>query len=482
MRFSVLAASCASAAVLSFAGSVQAQTLHLIRPVRGAIVRETVPFRVAPGDFPAGGYVAVTVDGSFKGAHVLSSSSSAPVYLWDTKAGGDNSVKDGVHTVNIEIFNSQSSLVGSASVRLRVANQISPPSPDLKLTYHWPSQPQLTYHHVADLTVAGAQDANLPGGPTPDQKLQSASITFQRTTEDPTAAQSLVRDIVTGGTLTDRGQPQLVKDAYNIASLRRTVNARGDVLGVDSSDDYEDHLGFPVPALPARRVGKGDRWQAPVTIPLTWDGSSVAHVTAECSLQGFEWQNNYPTAKILEQYTGPAHFVARPPTASNHRGPSMDVSSVTYSRVLYFAYGAGRLIKSVMNTQLTLTSFQVSELGGDSRGGLSPYGNPGGRGRYSGGPPQGYPGGGPQGYPGGPGGYPGDPGGYPGDPGGYPGDPGGYPGGPGGYPGGPGGYPGMPGGYPGAQGGYPGANQNTPTPQSTTTTVSVSDTTTLAAP
>ncbi len=475
MRFSNVAASCATVALLSFAGGASAQTIHLIRPAQGAIVRETVPFRLAPGDLPAGGYVAITVDGNFRVARVLPPSSRDSVFLWDTKEGG---VKDGVHTVQLDLYDSQSNLIGSAKVRLRVANQISPPSPDLKLTYHWLSQPQLTYHHVSTVTVPASQGAS---GGALDQALQSASVTFERSTEGATSAESLVRDLITGGTISDRGQAQTVKAAYNVVSLRRTVNARGDVLSAESNDDYEDHLGFPIPALPARRVGRGDRWQAPVTIPLTWDGSSAAHVTAECSLQGFEWQNNYPTAKILEQYSGPAHFVAHAATASGHTAPSLNVSSITYSRVLYFAYGAGRLIKSVMNTHLTLTPFQLSQLGGSAPGGVSPYGGPpmggyGGPPQGYGGPPMGGYGGPPVGYggPGGPGGYPGGP--PMGGPGGYPG-----PGGPFG-PGGPGGYPGAPGGYPGAPGGYPGGGQNTDAPQSTTTTVDLSDTTTLQAP
>ncbi len=461
MRVSVVAASCAGAALWALGGGAWAQSIHLVRPADGAIVRETVPFRVAPGDVPVGGYASISVDGTFRSARVLPPDSRGTVYLWDTKAGGADTVKDGPHTVQLDLYDGNSNLLGTATVRVQVANQISPPSPDLKLTYHWPSQPRLTYHHVSDMTVPGSQAAATPGGAPPDQALETSDLTLLRTTEDATGSRSLVRDLIIGGTVTDRGQTQTIKASYNVAPLRRTLDARGNVLGTEATDDYADHLGFPVPGLPARRVGKGDRWQSDVLIPLTWDGSSAAHVTAECSLQGFEWQNSYPTAKILEQYSGPAHFVARAATASGHSSPDLNVSAVTYSRVLYFAYGAGRLIKSVTDAQITLTAAQLSALGG-----TSPVGGPG--------------------YRGGPGGYPGVPQGVPyGVPGGPQGVPYGLPGGPvapdqngGGYPGGPGGYPGGPGGYPGG----PGGDTPVPAPESTTTTLSLSDTTTLVAP
>ena len=366
MRVTTVAAICAGSTLLSLMGvAAHAQGIHLIQPVQGAIVRETVPFRVASGDLPKGGYVSVTIDNVFRTARVLPTNAHAPVYLWDTKEEGANAAADGPHTIQIEIFSSNSTEVGSATVQVQVANQIKAPSQDLKMTYHWPSQPRLVYHRTTEMVVPGAQSTTVQSGNTPpDQALQASELTFDRTTEDPTATKSIVRDLVLSGTLTDHGQSQPIHSLYDIAPLRRTVDARGNVLSREETADDADHIGFPIPELPVRRVGKGDRWQANVQIPLTWDGASEANVTAECSLQGFEWQNNYPTAKVLEQYTGPAHFVARSATASGHVAPSLDASSVTFNRVIYFAYGAGRLIKSVTHSQVTLTSEQLNALGG----------------------------------------------------------------------------------------------------------------------
>ena len=73
------------------------------------------------------------------------------------------------------------------------------------------------------------------------------------------------------GTVTSHGQTQTILSSYNIQPQLRTVNARGAVLSRVAEDDLMDHIGFPVPELPARRVGKGDRWLEPVVVPLNWD-------------------------------------------------------------------------------------------------------------------------------------------------------------------------------------------------------------------
>ena len=376
MRLSNVASAVMTALLFAGAGAVaRAQEIHVIRPAHGAIVRETVQVKVAPSDLPADGYAAIYIDDQFRVARTLPSDTHDPVYVWDTKASGPNGAgvtADGSHTLKVVIF-SGSKQLGSDTVPVRVANQISPPSPALKLTYHWPTQHKLIYHRVTSLTVPGDQSGPsagtvigaAPTTPPADQPLQSADLSFARTTKDVSADQSTLRDIVISGTVTNHGQTQTILSGYNIQPQLKTVNAHGDVLSRVPEDDLMDHIGFPVPELPARRVGEGDRWLEPVLVPLNWDGSSRASVQAECSLEGFEWQNNYPTAKIRETYSGPATFTPQPATASGHAPPpSFTASTITYDRVLYLAYGSGRLIKDVSNTQVTLTAAQLALLGG----------------------------------------------------------------------------------------------------------------------
>ena len=376
MRIAIVAATAGAALLFALAGTgAQAQTIHVVRPAHGAIVRETVQVKVAPSDLPPDGYVAIYIDGTFRVAQTLPANSDDPVYVWDTKSpapGGTEGPADGDHTLRVDIFSSTSKLLGTDTVPVRVANQIAPPSPALKLTYHWTTQHKLTYHRVAAMTVPGDQpdptggaSADAGAGTPPDQDLQSADLAFARTTENASAAQTVLRDIVISGTVTSHGQSQTILSSYNIQPQLKTVNARGAVLSRVSEDDLMDHIGFPVPELPIRRVGKGDRWQEPVAVPLNWDESTRADVTAECSLEGFEWQNNYPTAKIRETYSGPARFTSQTSTVSGHGSlPPISASNITYNRVIYFAYGAGRVIKETTKTQITLTTAQLTLLGG----------------------------------------------------------------------------------------------------------------------
>ena len=210
----------------------------------------------------------------------------------------------------------------------------------------------------------GASPTRQPGRPRPTRPAKR-HLSFARTTENASPVQALLRDIVISGTVASHGQSQTILSGYNIQPQLKTVNARGAVLSRVSEDDLMDHIGFPVPELPARRVGKGDRWVEPLAVPLNWDESTRANVTAECSLEGFELQNNYPTAKIRETYSGPARFTSQPSTVSGHGSlPPISASAITYDRVIYFAYGSDRVIKETTKTQITLTTAQLTLLGG----------------------------------------------------------------------------------------------------------------------
>ena len=58
MRIQVVAAGVAAALLFALGGhAARAQGIRVIRPAHGAIVRETVQVKVAPGDLPPDGYV-----------------------------------------------------------------------------------------------------------------------------------------------------------------------------------------------------------------------------------------------------------------------------------------------------------------------------------------------------------------------------------------------------------------------------------------
>ena len=307
-------------------------------------------------------------------------------------------------------------------------------------------------------------------------------LRFGRSVENVSGGTSLLRDEVISVDRSARPKEfvsyvathgQSLALTTGIRAKYREVDNRGRILSQMTAENTAESIGFSIPVLPPRRVSVGAHWEAPVQITLDWSSPYPATVQATSTLEDFEWQDRYPTAKIRETYAGPATFYPGPGSAL----PTVASQDIKFERVIYFAYNAGRVVRT--ETTLTLTSAEGGLLNsatspggfrggfpGGFRGGFNRNGDINRGGGYPGGPPGGYPGGPPGGYPGGPpGGYPGgEPGGYPG---GYPGGPPGsesssYPGGePGGYHGGPppgafgGGYPGGP--PPGAfGGGYPG--------------------------
>ncbi len=464
----------APAAAAPPAAVAPAGAIQIASPYNKAVVRESVPVKLR--DFPSTGYVAISIDGRFITAQALPKSRALPVYIWDTKAAYTDpdspdtpkTYNDGMHAVTIAVYNSQNKLVGQDSVSVQIANKINlPASEGIRLAYPWKTGLSLRYQRRTTLTAAAA---DTPTSAAP-QTLQQSLLRFGRTVENVSAGTALIRDQIISVDKSARpkafvsyvathGLPQALGE--DIHAEYRNVDDRGRVLSQLTSQNTASSVGFSIPVLPPRRVSVGAHWETPVEISLDWTSPYPAKVTATSTLEDFEWQDRYPTAKIRETYEGPATFYPGPGSAL----PAIASREIKFERVFYFAYNAGRVVRT--QTTISLTSAEPGLLNASPASGPGGFG---GSGRF--GRPNGYPGGPggpiqfgrPSGYPGGPGGpgeypgagYPGESGtdstpGYPGGGGGYPGTPGSMPGAQGGYPGGPGGSPGSPGGYPGAQG------------------------------
>ena len=494
----------APAAASPPAAVAPAGAIQIASPYNKAVVRESVPVKLR--DFPSTGYVSISIDGKFITAQALPKSRALPVYVWDTKAtytdtdspDTPKTYSDGTHAVTIAVYNAQNKLVGQDSVSVQLANKINlPASEGIRLAYPWKTGLSLRYQRRTTLT-AGATDAAASATP---QTLQQSLLRFGRTVENVSDGTALIRDQIISvdhsarpkafvSYVATHGQPQALGE--DIHAEYRNVDARGRVLSQLTSQNTAASVGFSIPVLPPRRVSAGAHWESPVEITLDWTSPTPAKVTATSTLEDFEWQDRYPTAKIRETYEGPATFYPGPGSAL----PAIQSREIKFERVFYFAYNAGRVVRTQTTISLTSTEpglLNASPLGGQGYpggrggypggfggypggfgGGGGKFGRPNGGGYPGGGGEQGQPGytggrGGPGEFPGGESGgppdsapgYPGGGGGLsgggsiesmPGAQGGYPGGGGGNPGGAGGYPGGGGGYPGGPGGYPGAQG------------------------------
>ena len=461
-----------STAALAAAGTAQdngaattpAGAIQISQPYNKAVVRESVPVKLR--DFPATGYVSISIDGRFVTAQALPKSRALPVYVWDTKApytSPDNpdtpkTYGDGTHAITIAVYNTQNKLVGQDSVSVQVADKINlPASQGIKLFYPWKTGLSLRYQRRTTLTASPTET------PATIQTLQQSLLRYGRTVENVSGGTSLIRDQVIAvdksvrpkafvSYVATHGLPQAL--GTGVRAEYRTVDSRGRVLTKLAAQNTADSVGFSIPVLPPRRISVGAHWETPVEITLDWNSPNPAKVTATSTLEGFEWQDRYPTAKIRETYEGPATLYPGPGSAL----PALASRSIKFERIYYYAYNAGRIVRT--QTTISLVSSEpgllsaASATPGGYPGGFPGGGGRGGFNRPRGGMPGGYPGGMPGGDPSGPADYSG---GFPGG-----GPPGGFPGGgpPGGFPGG-----GPPGGYPGggaSGGGFPGASNGSP--------------------
>ena len=481
----------APTAAVAPAGAIQ-----IAQPYNKAVVRESVPVKLR--DFPTRGYVSISIDGQFITAQALPKNRNLPVYVWDTKASYTDpnspdtpkTYSDGPHAITIAVYDLQNKLVGQDSVSVQLADKINlPASQGIKMVYPWKTGLTLRYQRRTTLSAASTEAAVS----APPQVLQESLLRYERSVENTSGGTSLIRVNVLGVDKSARPKPFVSYVSTHGAPPQaltsgvhaeyREVDARGRVLLELASENTPESVGLSIPVLPPRRVYVGAHWESPVQITLDWNSPVPATVTATSTLEDFEWQDRYPTAKIRETYEGPATFAPGPGSAL----PGIASREIKFERIIYFAYNAGRVVRT--QTTISLTSTEPGLLSAPSQSGFGPSepgGYNGGRGGFGQRGGIGYPG--PQGrrggYQNGPGGYPGvaegvanlpegnfppseaPPGGYPG--GGNPGA-GGYPGGGnpgGGYPGGgnpgggPGGYPG--GEFGGAPGGYPGATTGAP--------------------
>jgi hypothetical protein len=392
-------------AEVALAGAVQ-----IVQPFNKAVVRESVPIMLR--DFPAGGYVSVSIDGKFVTAQALPQKQNAPVYVWDTKGEDtdpDNSTtpktyNDGPHALTLAVYTAQNKLVGQDSVSVQLANKINlPASEGIKLTYPWKTGLTLRYQRRTTLTAVPTEASSTASV----QVLQQSLLRFQRSVENAEGDSSLIRDEIIPVDKSVKPKAfvsyvathgQSVALTSGVHAEYREVDARGQVLSRLASQNTANSIGFSIPVLPPRRVSAGAHWESPVKITLDWTSPYPTTVQATSTLEDFEWQDRYPTAKIRETYAGPATFFPGPGSAV----PAIQSQGIKFERIIYFAYNAGRVVRT--QTTLTLTSAQPGLLnstpglagspdtppGGypgnfNGRGGYQPGGYPGG---YQGGPPR----------------------------------------------------------------------------------------------
>ncbi len=403
---------------------VNAFTLR--QPLNNATVRETVPIRVPRNLLSQAGYASITIDGQFRGAQAIPDRGDV-VYQWDTKHVADSSgagngdqqeSPDGKHVVQVSLFDKDSNEIASASSTVRVLNRITTLPDGVRLVYKW-RQDEVATYRLHSVLKSGNSNGSAPDSSSSSTEaaapaIQDVYARLQRSVEDVSGAGILVRDQYVGGTY---GSAQLTS-AFTLSSKYTTVNSSGSILVQNQPLGAGRHYGYGFDEFPDRRVNAGDSWQTQMMISLPWAVEKMTSVRGQARLDEFEWENGYPTAKVVETYTGPAAFRLDSSDQSSSMGDSagrelggassgsdnrVEASNVTVKRTIWFAYEAGAVVRE--ETTLTVDSSGLS-------GALSSLTAPSGSGAAQGGmgmgAPEGRPGyGRPMGEPGNSSGYPG---------------------------------------------------------------------------
>ena len=389
---SLAATACLFVLSATVAARADVNAFTLRQPLNNATVRETVPIRVPRNLLSQAGYASITIDGQFRGAQAIPDSGDV-VYEWDTKHGADSSgasgggdaqeSPDGKHVVQVSLFDKDSNEIASATSTVRVLNRITTLPDGLRLTYKWRPDEIVTYRLHSVLKNAGAggdasgSSSGASGTTTP--AIQDVYARLQRSVEDVSGDGILVRDQYVGGTY---GSAPLTR-TFTLSSKYTTVSRSGDVLVQNQPLGPGRHYGYGFDAFPDRRVNAGDSWQTQMMISLPWASEKMTSVRGQARLDEFEWENGYPTAKVVETYTGPATFrldsggagagasegaMGLGVGANNGSSDSVEASDVTIKRTLWFAYEAGAVVRE--ETTLTLS-------GSGLAGALSSLSSPG---------------------------------------------------------------------------------------------------------
>ena len=166
-----------------------------------------------------------------------------------------------------------------------------------------------------------------------------------------------------------------VEQAYSLKGKSRTVDAYGLTIRNELPISSGSHFGFDIPQFSRRRVQVGDAWETSIPLSLQWAVEKPTIVRGSARLDAFEWEDHYPTAKIVENYEGPATIAIE--AVGAEAVPPVQNVNVKLTRIVWFAYGLGRVVRetSDMKVDGNFTAAQAGALGAGgltASGGLNP--------------------------------------------------------------------------------------------------------------
>jgi hypothetical protein len=347
----------------SLAEQVHAQNapFTIRRPPDGATVREKVNVEIPRASIGPGGFVAIYVDDKFTVAVPPDEKGMRRPFefTWDTKS---ENISDGPHTIRFVLYEPAGGGAGTAvaeksatSVRLNVANIIHNGPSTLHLRYKLPEGQNLEYSRVSTAKIT---NSGISIGNTNDTLLAQTDSKLLLDIVNPTPL-ALVRNKLTSLSILQSGQETTLDKDQLSASMYQEMDPLGEVHYETGSGVGIDEFmaqGLPVnntlelPLLPNSPVAIGTSWSTPrqrLDIPGV-PPALQPRVTLTNKLVDLEWEDGYPTAKIHQTYDG-----SNLPSEIQFGPIPVTSPQVKFERDIYFAYNAGRLIRTTRTITIT---------------------------------------------------------------------------------------------------------------------------------
>jgi hypothetical protein len=339
----------------------QGTPFNILRPVDGAIVRERVRIEVPRASIPQGGFVGVYIDGRFQTSLAPRQDDKEPRlrYIWDTKVpivdpstGKEEPIRDGEHTITVVLYDPEGRAIDRAEVRVQVANQegIILPSMGTRLQYRFRLGENVNYKQRDEvILLAGQTGAEITGGVTGEQVAYEADTFFNLFAYDIRGNNFIVRQRANKQQVLAYNQPIYTLGEEMFRAVLQFVTPLGNVVyqNVDTANDPYVFRVMVLPILPELRVKPGDTWTSFAHILLPdMPVERARKVLAQNKLEGVEWEGGYPTVKIRQTYEGTLSGTLE---FSNY---VLQSPKVKLDRTLWFAFNAGRLVRSETTVEI----------------------------------------------------------------------------------------------------------------------------------
>jgi len=369
------------------------------RPPDGATVREKVKVQIPLGSIPDGGYVAMYIDGEFRGAIPVSDDDREEMmkaaakrnepayftYVWDTKAPvrakfstKATSPADGEHEILARLYapRPNSSTGGSilketTSVKVNVANKLDSSNVGaIKLSYRYRDGDSKDYARTGTSAIVAGLTQGL--NRSDDQELVSYKSDLAVGIEDKYPnGNAIVRNNMRTLEVRQSGQSTVYPSNSLPTALYQELDPFGHVVYQNSTVSFDQFalLGVPVsatlelPILPKNAVSVGDTWSTQ-HVSLEIPGTAPENqpkVTVESKLEGIEWEGGYPTAKIHQTYDSSKAGGLKAKSII-FGTTEVDSPSIKMDQDIYIAYRSGTLVKVVRN--LEVVGKTTSEIAG----------------------------------------------------------------------------------------------------------------------